>query len=168
MATKDHKALPIMLNKTGRSDRLRPSEGGFTLLEMIAALAILAIVVSIALPRTGHGTSQTQLRAFAYRISAILANDRYSARHRGTMVSTSIDTSGHRLQSGTTGSWLLIPADINLSGGMEPTCSPAGLLPDIRFFPDGYTCGGKVRLETEQSHIDISINRLTGSVSLVD
>jgi len=141
---------------------------GFTLLETIAALTILAVVASFSLPRTGSGTSPNRLTSLAYQVMAVLTIDRYAARRYGRPVSTLIDANGHRILSGTSRRWVLLPSDVILEIVPSMKCDPQPRLPSIRFFPDGYACGSLIQLKTSQSTVSITINRLTGSVALAD
>ncbi len=165
---KDHKISQIMRSRAIKDRKIQIGEDGFTLLETIAALTILALIVSFSLPRTGSGTSPNRLNALAYQVMAVLTNDRYAARLKGLPVSTVVDASNHRILSGTAERWLVIPNDVILEIISPIKCDPMLQLPNIRFFPDGYTCGSVIRLKTTQGTIAITVNRLTGSVSLAD
>jgi prepilin-type N-terminal cleavage/methylation domain-containing protein len=60
-------------------------ERGFTLLEMVCVLAIIALLAAVLLPFAPHETSRSRLQAYALQTAALLKTDRDAAitRHTG-------------------------------------------------------------------------------------
>src|SRR5665213_4378996 len=52
------------------------SEGGFTLIEVVCVLAIIAMLAAILLPEIPRGTSRSRLEAYALEIATVLKTDR--------------------------------------------------------------------------------------------
>jgi general secretion pathway protein H len=141
---------------------------GFTLLEMLAALALIALIVSLALPIAGHRTSVTAMRAFAYEIAAILDADRYAARRRGSVIITAVDSQSYRIISGATGAAIVWPSQIDVRSSSLRECDDATEKNGIAFYPDGYACGLSIVVATGEHAININVCQLTGSVTIVE
>ena len=63
------------------------AEEGFTLLEMVCILAVIAMVTAVALPNISRNTSRPRLEAYAVETASLLKADRTAAiRHRGQVV----------------------------------------------------------------------------------
>ena len=63
-------------------------QAGLSLLEVVCALAIVAALAALALPRLPLGTSRQRLQAYAIETAALLKADRAAALRRGTPVAT--------------------------------------------------------------------------------
>ena len=82
---------------TGRCERhhelgtlsARPS--GFTLLEMVCVIAIVAILAAIVVPALPRGTSRARLEAYAIETAALLKADRNAAIRNRTQIATEVD-----------------------------------------------------------------------------
>src|ERR1700750_2321692 len=74
-------------------------EAGFTLLEMVCVLAIMALLVAIALPRMPLSTSRPKLEAYAIQIATLLKADRNAALGRRLSVGAVIDARGRTVRA---------------------------------------------------------------------
>jgi prepilin-type N-terminal cleavage/methylation domain-containing protein len=63
----------------------RGTESGFTLLETVCVLAIIAMLAAVALPAFPRGTSRTALEAYALKTAALLKGDRLAAIRTGAV-----------------------------------------------------------------------------------
>lgn len=135
---------------------------------MLAALALIALVVSLALPFAGHRRSIAAMRAFAYEIAAILDADRYAARRRGLAIVTAVEAQTYRIISGANGVAITWPSSIAVSSSALRECNETTGKSGIVFYPDGYACGSSIVVATEGHAININVNPLTGSVTIVE
>jgi general secretion pathway protein H len=58
------------------------SEDGFTLIEIVCVIAIVALLAAVLLPRLPVGTSRSRLEAYAVATASLLASDRNTAMRR--------------------------------------------------------------------------------------
>ena len=144
---------------------------GFTLLEMLVVLAIIAAASLLAMSAFGGGLRGMQQRAAAKELAAQLRFARAVAISSGRAQDVVIDPRarswrGARGRSG------------RLPGGGEVVFTGAGAarfgLEDgkgvVRFFPDGAATGGRIRLLAgepgQRGGWDVDVRWLTGEVRL--
>src|SRR5579872_1203198 len=94
-----------MISRSNRED-------GFTLLEMVCILAIIAMLAAVLLPNIPHGTSRPRLEAYAVETASMLKADRTAAIRHRIQIATQIDAGGRSLRSGSTGRTLRVPDDV--------------------------------------------------------
>ncbi|HKG99733.1 MAG TPA: prepilin-type N-terminal cleavage/methylation domain-containing protein, partial [Bradyrhizobium sp.] len=151
------------MSQTGRVDGPR-GEDGFTLLEIVCVIAMLAILAAIVLPAIPRGTSTTKLQSYATETAALLKADRNAAVRRRTDVTATVDPASRTVRSGSSGRSILIPADVTFDAKLATRCNdrPAG--PTIRFFASGMSCGGAIKLARPGVGFEIRVSWLTGEV----
>ncbi len=118
---------------------------GFTLIELVVVLAVLATVTAFALPAIRRGSDGLQLRAGAGRVASLLREARQQAvtHRRPTRVALSSNRHGAALAWEGTEEPLRrveLPDRFRLevvSGGEALTFSPRGLVRDARWAVEG-------------------------------
>jgi general secretion pathway protein H len=68
------------------------TERGFTLLEMVCVLAVIAMLAAVLLPLFPHQTSRSRLQAYALQAATLLKADRNAAIRHQAQVATLVDT----------------------------------------------------------------------------
>src|SRR5947207_1220598 len=86
------------------------SERGFTLLEMVCVIALVAMVATVLLPFVPRNTSKARLQAYALEAASLLKADRNAAIRRGVDVSTLVDAPSRAIRSRATVRTPPIPA----------------------------------------------------------
>jgi general secretion pathway protein H len=155
-----------LLRKTSRAGNASGTEG-FTLLEMVCVIAIVAILAAIVVPALPRGTSRARLESFAIETAAMLLADRNAAIRNRTQISTQVDAPLRTVRSGSTGRVIRVPDDVAFDAMLAARCNqrPAG--PTIRFFASGMSCGGAIALTRLGVGYEIRVNWLTGGVEVV-
>ena len=143
-------------------------ESGFTLLEMVCVIAIIALLAAILMPFVPHETSRARLQAYALQTVALLKDDRNAAIRRGVNVATLADPGRRAIRSGATGSVIRIPDDVRFDALLPKTCNRQAALSTISFFADGMSCGGAIALTKRNAGVEIRVNWLTGRVEVVN
>src|SRR6185312_11462819 len=106
----------------GRADS-GDGEGGFTLIEVVCSLAIIALVVAILLPEIPRGTSRARLEAYALQVATLLKSDRNAAIRRRGAIATEIDAPARSLRSGATDQLVVLPADVQFDATLARRCN---------------------------------------------
>lgn len=140
---------------------------GFTLLEMVAVVAIVAMLAAILLPWLPRSTSRQRLAGYAVETAALLKSDRTAAVRRATLVSAQVDAPGHVIRSGSSGRALQIPADVSFQAVLPRTCNERPAHSTISFFASGMSCGGTIVLSRLGVGFEVRVNWLTGGVEIV-
>jgi general secretion pathway protein H len=140
---------------------------GFTLLEIVVVLAIVAILVAIALPAFPHATSRAMLEAYALKTAALLKQDRNAAVRRAATVSTQLSMNARTVRSGATGQVLRLPADVGFSAVLASQCGGRSAGTSVEFLPSGMSCGGTIFLSRPGTTLEVRITWLTGGVEVV-
>jgi len=151
-------------------DRPRSSarrEAGFTLLETVCALAILAMLAAIILPSLPHGTTRARLRAYAVETAALLVSDRNAAIRRRAPVMTELSAIARQIRSGAGGGLVQLPDDVHFDALLAARCAGRAGGTAIEFFPSGMSCGGTIALTRPGAGFQIRVNWLTGGVDVV-
>ncbi|MFZ1970228.1 prepilin-type N-terminal cleavage/methylation domain-containing protein [Bradyrhizobium sp.] len=145
----------------------RISERGFTLLEMICVLALIAMMAAVLLPFVPHHTSRSRLQGYVLQTAALLKGDRNAAIRSGTGVATLVDAESRVIRSGATADMIRIPDDVHFEALLPRTCDQRAALSTIRFFASGMSCGGAVALTRADVGYEVRVNWLTGRVEIV-
>src|SRR5262245_6200337 len=156
---------PTLLQQTMTSGS--NTEEGFTLLELVCTLAIIAMMAAVLLPYISHSTSRPRLEPYAVETAALLKADRTAAiRHRVQIV-TQIDAGARSLRSGSTGQILRVPDDVVFDAILPSRCNDRPAFSTISFFPTGISCGGTLVLSRPGTSYEIRVNWLTGVIEIV-
>jgi general secretion pathway protein H len=139
---------------------------GFTLLEMVCVIALIAILAAVLLPFLPRQTSRARLQAYALEAATLLKDDRNAAIARRTEVATLVDAPSRALRSGASGQILRIPADVRFDALLPQSCRRRPALSSIDFFADGMSCGGAIKLARLDTTYEIRVNWLTGRVEI--
>jgi general secretion pathway protein H len=143
------------------------SERGFTLLEMVGVLALIAMMAAVLLPLIPRHTSRSRLQAYALQTAALLKADRNTAIRRGVDVATLVDATGRSIRSGATADMVQIPDDVRFEALLPQTCNRRQALSTISFFASGMSCGGAIALTRLDAGYEIRVNWLTGRIEIV-
>ena len=144
----------------------RTSERGFTLLEMVCVLALIAMMAAVLLPLIPHQTSRSRLQAYALQAAALLKEDRNAAIRRGTGIATLVDPGSRTIRSGSTAEVIRIPEDVRFEAVLPRTCNRREALSTIAFFASGMSCGGAIALTRFDAGYEVRVNWLTGRVEI--
>jgi general secretion pathway protein H len=145
------------MSRTSSAD----ARGGFTLIETMAVMLIIALVASIVVPMT-RGTGRGQLKAVALETADLLRRERVGAVLTRRLRHVSIDGE-QRVLIGDGGRSVAIPGDVM---GVNETW--AGRRSLVRFETDGSSSGTVIKLAREGFGYEIRVNWYTGGVTLVE
>lgn len=143
------------------------SETGFTLLEMVCVLAIMAMIAAILLPRLPIGTSRPRLESYAVEVAALLKADRNAALEHSGAVAAVVDAPDRTVRSGSSPRVVKVPDDVVFAALLPERCNGRPSFSTISFFATGMSCGGAIRLTRLGSGFEIRVNWLTGGVDIV-
>ena len=146
-----------------RQARATDRRAGFTLIEVVAVMLIIALVASLAvtmMPGTGRG----RLKALALETAALLRRERLGAVMTGRERQVSLDGE-QRVLVGDGGDVVAVPRDVVLDIlGIDALWS--GRQAVVRFHPDGASTGAVLKLSREKAEYEIRVNWYTGGVAI--
>jgi general secretion pathway protein H len=145
----------------------RADECGFTLLEMVCVISIIAMLAAVLLPLLPRHTSRSRLQAYALEMATLLKADRNAAIRRRADVSTLVDAPSRAIRSGVTAQTIRIPEDVRFDALLPQSCRQRAALSTISFFADGMSCGGSIALTRLDMAYEIRVNWLTGRIEIV-
>lgn len=142
----------------------RCAERGYTLVELLVVLALLALLTVLATPMIGR-SMQSELRATADAMVGDLRTARSHAMSRNRDTALRFDTvAGTVANAGQVLSVLPDGATMHLVvADDERETTSAGR---IRFHPDGSSTGGRVTLRHSGRAIEIDVDWLDGQVEV--
>lgn len=139
-------------------------EAGFTMLELLVVIAILAVVSSAVLLRPTSRRSGIELAELSTTIASELRNTRADAMTSGTDRTVLFDTDRRLVRSEQRGHTIIIDDDISMVATTAASERRGGGQMAVRFFPNGSSTGGALRLERGKTIHEVRINWLTGRV----
>lgn len=143
------------------------TQRGFTLIEMVCVLAIIALMAAVLLPFIPHQTSRSRLQAYALQTATLLKADRNAAIERSTSVATLVDAASRVIHAGSSRTTLRIPDDVRFDAVLPQSCQRQAAHSTIRFFANGGSCGGSIALTRLDAGYEVRVNWLTGRVEIV-
>ncbi len=138
---------------------------GFTLIEMLVCLAILALVAGLASPLLDRTRGDAAIKAASRDLAAALREARNEAIATGQPGTFSIDLAAGTFRVGMARVKTL-PAGLRLSLVTTSDNRFGDSTGAIRFFPDGSSTGGGLRLVGAARRLDILVDWLTGRVAV--
>lgn len=143
---------------------MRGRSAGFTLLEMLVVMALVAAASVLAMAAFGDGLRGARLHSAAKEVAAQLRFTRALAIASGVPQEFVVDPAARawRAPKGRHGRLpdtgeLVFTGARNLQGAGEGA---------VRFFPDGAATGGRVRLAANGGGWDVDVAWLTGEVQV--
>lgn len=143
-----------------------PRAAGFTLLEVLLALVIAAVLMAVAVPNLGPAVSRAQLYSAARDVASALRHARGQALVQGREAVFEIDVTRHRYRITGRDKVYGLPEPIHLSLYTAETELMDEGVGRIRFFPDGSATGGRVTLAGAGREREVDVSWLTGEVKL--
>jgi general secretion pathway protein H len=143
------------------------AERGFTLLEMVCVVAVIAMLAAVLLPLIPRQTSRSRLEAYAVQTATLLKADRSAAIRRRSDVATLVDATTRSIHSGATAAMISIPEDVHFDALLPQTCRQRAALSTISFFADGMSCSGTIALSRLDTGYEVRVNWLTGRIEIV-
>jgi general secretion pathway protein H len=138
-------------------------QAGFTLIEMLVVLTILALTTTLVVPLVSGGSEGARLQMAASDLASAFRLTRSAAITRNTDMSLMIDVNKRTFSSTVISQRSFAPdidAKLTFAAGLGSGRSDGG----FRFFPDGSSTGGDVTLSLRGKQTTLCIDWLTGVV----
>jgi general secretion pathway protein H len=145
--------------------RQRQRSGGFTLVELLVVLVIAALVLTLVGTSISRSISGAEMRTAARKVAASLRYTRTKAILSKSEQVFLVDTENRRYSAPDREA-------VELPEGMEVLLTTARSeltsesVGGIRFYPDGGSTGGSVKLEANDRIYTINVAWLTGEASV--
>jgi prepilin-type N-terminal cleavage/methylation domain-containing protein len=133
---------------------------GFTLLELIATLMVLAVALAVVGPAVGRTSETLRTRAEVARFASLLRHTREQAIATQRPHSFIVDAAAHRItiQAGDeVKQTRTLPEHIGVQAEPPPALT-------VRFEPQGTSSGGAFRVTSGAINYRITVDGLTGRV----
>lgn len=141
------------------ASRSRCGERGFSLIELIVALAILSIMLVALVPLTGAWRRGVPIEAVVNDIVVTLRSSRVAAIYANRATTFTLDSATGQYWSDAAPRPRALPARVVAALG--PGQSP---LNRIQFFPDGGASGGAIILRDARRSYIIEVEALSGRI----
>ena len=146
-------------------DSATQGQRGFTLVELLVVLVIAALALSLVGTSISRNISGAEMRTAARKVAASLRYTRTQAILSKSEQVFLVDTEKRTFKAADRETEEL-PEGMNVelnTARSELTSESAG---GIRFYPDGGSTGGNVRLEANGRVYQVNVTWLTGEASL--
>jgi general secretion pathway protein H len=137
--------------------------GGFTLLELIVTLAILAVVMALVMPSIGRGTEAVRTRAEVAGFAAMLRHARERAIVSQKPQAVVVDPTNQRISVRAGGPDGDVRESRPIPERMTVEATPPPAL-TVQFDARGGSSGGDFRLRSGNITWRITVDALTGRV----
>jgi len=142
-------------------------EAGFTLLEVVCVVAIVAMIAGLALPSPHPGTSRAGVEQLARSAASLFKRDRYAAVRRRAAVVARVDMRAREIRSGSDRTVVRVPEDVEMRATVAAGCGSTPETAGFGFYADGRACGGALTLGRGGVVFEVRVNWLTGGVEIV-
>lgn len=147
----------------GQREEIVRDTHGFTLLEVIVTLFVVALAVGVVVPTIGRSTDGIKARAEVARFSAILRHTRERAITGRKAHAVVIDPQAHKMTVHTGGPDGEVRETRALPARLLVEATPPPAL-TVRFEPQGTSSGGQFRLVSGTITYHVTVDPLTGRV----
>lgn len=141
-------------------------DDGFTLLELLVAMGILALALGLVAPSLNTARLGMAARSAAYELAAHLRSARAAARETNMERALIIDVDNRRYWAEGVVGPRQLPASIAVDLTVPASERIGAGMARVRFFPDGSTSGARVVLDDGRVSAAIRVDWLTGDVRL--
>lgn len=145
----------------------RPArDAGFSMLELLVVLAIIAAVMTIALPRFEAPGSRANLDAVTVELAGQLKALRARAIAGNREQAFTLDAPAHTYSAGPASAAIRLPKTVSVTFQTARDVSRSAGEARLIFYPTGGSTGGRLSLTQDQSRRTVAIDWLTGTVSI--
>lgn len=137
-------------------------DAGFTLIEVLVALAIVGAAVLLAAPATRTSMGPQLLRSTASDMAALARATRAAAIRTGGERVLSVDLTQRTFSADGVAVPRTIPATLGVDVAVAVDEAAGGAVRRIRFLPTGGSSGGRIVLSHGTSSAEITVDWLTG------
>ena len=139
---------------------------GFTLLELLVVMFLVALTIGFVAPRFSGVTSGSELKTESRKLVALLRHSRTRAISQSLSLGIVSLDDGLQYQILPDGDEVALPEGVHLS--INPEADEVVVAqPGIYFYPDGSSNGGTLQLQSDAGDFTVEVNWLTGEVALV-
>jgi general secretion pathway protein H len=143
---------------------MQARQDGFTLVEILAVLVVLAIAAGLVGTRFAARHDSEVLQAAAYELASRCRAARSAAIRKGSDQTIVIDMANRLVTAGADVPPLRISEGIGIVSQTSAVERRSRGAVGIRFFANGASTGGTVRLESGRRAYEVRVNWLTGRV----
>ena len=142
------------------------NERGFTLLELLVVLTIIAVVLAFVPGFMLRGQPGLSVDVTARELADALRQARSHAMVQNRDQLFALDVEGHLFRIGGQRAPVQMNKDIEVTFQSARSEMVSELIGQIRFFPDGSATGGRIGLTLGAQHVEVVVDWLTGLVSV--
>lgn len=135
------------------------------LLDVVAALAIVALAAFVLMPRPRSSIGAAELSGEAVRVSAEFRKGRAKALTTGSVADVMVNPGNGRIQVDDSDA-ISIRQGVVMNWVTSDRCPMRGGTRTLRFLADGRSCGGVLTLSASGRAIDLRVDWLTGRVEM--
>jgi general secretion pathway protein H len=139
---------------------------GFTLIELMIALAVIAALLAIFIPGTAHQAGHAELASTVRTIGSALRTTRMHAIAANEPDVFVVDVQNARYRAGARARAQALPTGIHVLLYTTQDETLSAMAGAIRFFPDGSSSGGGLTIGNGHDRYDVRVDWLTGGISI--
>jgi len=141
-------------------------QSGFTLLELMVVIAILALAAAIVVPSLHRARLGVMVRTTAYELAANLRNARAAAQAGNVERAMTLDLARRQYWAEGAVGPRTFPPGVQLELAVPDSERTGAYSGRVRFFPDGSASGAKVVLNDGRSAAAVLVDWLNGDVRI--
>jgi general secretion pathway protein H len=163
----DFSACPVGASRPPHRIAGRKQVRGFTLIEILAVVALIALAITVVSVSVGGGLTGARVKAASRDLVAALRYTRGQAIVKREEKTLTIDVEQRRYRAPGK-KWIELPRDMTMKLFTARSELEEEGVGRIRYFPDGSSTGGHIDLIYNEATWRVQVMWLTGEVSVAE